>query len=189
MKQFNSKTLTTVHVLLLLCVAFTTSCSSSKLVSQVLPDEKMNAPAEGVRLLLAGIVIFPKASQTVSKYLGRNALPLWTPSTNTVAEALNQLPEYLQHANQLPLAHPAYSEQLIHAKERLPKSICQAVGITFEGREGVLLNFLPSDKTNAFVANWREHFVKVYDGGPDWWSVIYLKKEKTFTALHFDSGF
>ncbi len=113
--------------------------------------------------------------------------PLWNPTTNDVVEALNQLPDYLQHARSQPSAHPAYAEKLPLLREWLPQTICQNVGVTFDGRKGILLNCIPSH--SQMSAGWKERFIKVYDGGPRWWSVVYLPEERKFTRLHIDLGF
>jgi hypothetical protein len=164
-----------LSVFLLICVV-TVGCSTSESGRRdTISKEGGLLQPEHVKL--AGLVIFSDTQQVVSKHLGRVVGPLWTPSTNSVWEAVNQLPSYL-------LSRKSFS-----AKENLSKSFCQAAGITFEGRRGILLNFLPADGANGMSFGWREHFIKVYDGGPRWWSVIYLSEEKEFTALHFDSGF
>ena len=163
-------------------------CSASRREHWIDATEKADTLVQPEHVHLAGLVIFPDTRQAISKYLGRDAPPLWTPSTNIVVDALNQLPNYLLSTNKGPLAHPLYAEKCLPAKENLPTSICQVVGITFEGRKGVLLNFLPSDRS-VFTENWQQRFIKVYDGGARWWSVVYLPDEKTFTGLRLDLGY
>lgn len=186
MKSFISKIQIALPFVLLACVL---GCSTSKCEHRDMASEKTGGRIQPEHAYLTGLVIFPETRPGVSKHLGREVSPLWTPSTNIVAEALNKLPSYLLSTNKEPFAHPLYAEKCVPAKESLSKSICQVVGITFDGRKGVLLNFLPADRANRYGTDWRERFIKVYDGGPRWWSVIYLSEEKTFTALHFDLGY
>jgi hypothetical protein len=187
MKRFFSKTQFTLPFFLLACAGAAVGCSTSKSEHRNVASEKARGLVQPEHVYLAGLVIFPDLRLAISKHLGQEVGPLWTPSTNVVVEALNNLPSYLLSTNKEPLAHPLYAEKCLPAKENLSKSICQVVGVTFEGRKGVLLNFLPAQA--SFTAGWRDHFIKVYDGGPQWWSVIYLKEERTFTALHFDLGY
>ncbi|MGC3958268.1 MAG: hypothetical protein QM813_10110 [Verrucomicrobiota bacterium] len=174
---------------LLVFVAAIVGCATPKREQAGTALEKAGGLNQPENLYLAGLVIFPETNPAISKHLGREVDPRWTPSTNIVIEAINQLPSYLLSTNKGPLAYPQYTEKCLPAKQYLPKSICQVVGLTFEGRKGILLNFLPADQASRFETNWRERFIKVYDGGPRWWSVIYLKEEKAFTALHFDLGY
>lgn len=179
----------TLPLFSLACAVAAVGCSTSKFEHQNTASEKASGLVQPENVYLAGLVIFPDKQLVISKHLGREVSPLWTPSTNIVVEALNQLPSYLLSTNKEPLAHPHYAEKCLPAKENLPKSICQVVGITFKGKKSVLLNFLPADRANGFGTDWRENFIKVYDGGPKWWSVIYLSEDKTFIALHFDLGY
>lgn len=184
-----SKTQIALTLFLLVFVAAVVGCSTPKREHANTALEKAGGSTQSENVYLAGLVIFPETKPAISKHLGQEVDPRWTPATNLVIEAINQLPSYLLSTNKGPLAHPLYAEKCLPAKQNLPKSICQVVGLTFEGRKGILLNFLPSDRGNRFGADCRERFIKVYDGGPRWWSVIYLEEEKTFTALHFDLGY
>lgn len=173
---------------LLVCVATAVGCSTSTREHQGMPSKRASDSLQTEHVYLAGLVVFPDTHPVVSKYLGHKVEPLWTPPTNAVVEALNQLPSYLLSTNKEQLAHPLYAEECLPAKENLPKSICQVIGITYKGNKGVLLNFLPAnDKIST--SDWRDHFIKVRDGGPRWWSVVYLRDKKQFTALHFDLGY
>jgi hypothetical protein len=170
----------------LICV-LAAGCSTSERKQQDTGSEKKGGLVQPDHVHLAGLVIFRETQPNISKHLGRDVEPLWTPPTNVVREALNQLPSYLLSTNKGPLAHPLYAEKCLPAKENLPESTCQAAGVTFEGQKGVLLNFLPTGR--PFTSDWRKHFIKVYDRGPRYWSVIYLNEEKKFTALYFDLGY
>ena len=175
--------------LLLAGVTSFIGCSAAKPERQVVPPGAVNGSTNSNDVFLGGLVIFPESRAATSWYLGLDVLPLWSPSTNQVIEALNQIPEYLQLANLETLAHPSYYKHLLEAKDQLPKSICQVVGITLEGRKGVLLSFLPADRADLYAADWRERFINFADGGPRWWSVVYLVEERSFAKLHFDLGY
>jgi len=110
---------------------------------------------------------------------------LWNPSTNLVAEAIRRLPAYLQSVQTNGSA--GYTNQLPGIRERLPNTGCQIVRVTLEKRKAILLNCFPLN--HGFSKGWKQHFIKVYDGGSKWWSVVYLPDEKEFTRLRVDLGF
>jgi hypothetical protein len=56
-----------------------------------------------------------------------------------------------------------------------------------EKRKGILLNCFPL--SHRWSEGWKERFVRVYDGGSKWWSVVYLPDEKEFSRLRADLGF
>jgi hypothetical protein len=65
--------------------------------------------------------------------------------------------------------------------------VCQAIGVQYDQKKGVLLNFLPED--DLFTREWRERYIKVRDGGPRFWSVVYLPDQQRFVRLHIDLGY
>jgi hypothetical protein len=136
---------------------------------------------------LAGCVILPASTVAASWGFSRDFTPSWNPTTNDVTEALSRLPGYLQQAGSRPLAHPEYSQHLPHLLEWFPQTYCQAVGVRHYGGRAILLNFVPSD----FSANqdWKERYIVFFDGGPDWWRVVYLPGSRKFTRFHIDLGF
>jgi|GEM_PF-6183757 len=111
-------------------------------------------------------------------YLEKHFATLWNPSTNIVNEATGKIENYLRHL------HPEKSwqvQELAEIRVRLPKTVCQAVGITFEGHEAILLNCLPAE--GAFTNFWRDRFIKVFDGGAHYWNVIYIPESGSFVNL------
>ena len=116
------------------------------------------------------------------KSMAKNFLPLWSPASNIVDEATVKIPNYLRDA----AAVDAWQAQdLREIRERLPKTFCQAVGITFEGKKVILLNCLAS--RNSYITNhWQEHFIKVYDGGSRYWNVVYVPESGSFTNLEIN---
>jgi hypothetical protein len=134
----------------------------------------------------AGTVLLA-TENSQERYLKNYYYPLWMPSTNAINEALSQVTNYLQHAETEPLSHPAYANELPGVRERLPKTVCQAVGVSCNGRKGILLNCFPSE--GRWHERWRDGFIKVFDGGPRYWSVVYLTDEHRFTDLRIDLGF
>ncbi|MGI8967438.1 MAG: hypothetical protein ACR2H1_15320, partial [Limisphaerales bacterium] len=155
-------------------------CSGTKLnYGMTKPIENSVAQNE-----VAGLVIL--ASKQCSHFKA-NFLPLWDPETNSAREALGQIPMYLKGRTNEVLSHTQFHKQLPLLVQRLPNTLCQAVGVTVEKRKAILLNFLPVDHFSSRL--WREAFVKVHDGGPRWWSIVYLPQEKKFTNLWIDLGF
>jgi hypothetical protein len=114
-----------------------------------------------------------------------NCVPLWNPPTNQVAEAMQRLPDYLQQAQTN--SRSSYTNKLSGIRERLSRTACQFVGVTKENQKGILLNCIPM--THEASSGWKDRFVKVFDGGPQWWSVIYFPAQKQFTQLHVDLGY
>jgi len=132
------------------------------------------------------------SSETLATNQGslKRLAPLWNPPTNLVGEAIQRLPAYLQSAQTNGIA--GHTNQLPGIQNRLPNTGCQFVGVTvelrnLEKRKGILLNCFPL--SHSWSEGWKERFVKVYDGGPKWWSVVYLPDEKEFTRLRVDLGY
>jgi hypothetical protein len=132
-------------------------------------------------------VILPTESITENTFFPTEFKPLWTPTTNDVIEALNQLRVYLLIGDTDPLLRPSYAKKLPFLRQQLPQTACQTVGITFGQHKGILLNCVPTD--SAMSRGWEERFIKVYDGGPRWWSVVYLPENRSFTRLRIDLGY
>ncbi len=135
--------------------------------------------------VFGGWVILPSQKTVTNWGFPDNCVPLRNPSTNEVAEAMQRLPDYLQQAKQN--GRPSYTNILPGMRERLPRTACQFVGVTIENQKGILLNCI--SMTHKASSGWKDHFVKVFDGGPQWWSVIYLPDQKQFTQLHVDLGY
>jgi len=120
-----------------------------------------------------------------------NLDPTWDPPEAAVSQSKEQLPAFLNHVDTTSLPYPLYAD--VFAKElpglikRLPTTVCQIVGVTYEGHKGLLLNCLPMN--HSFSKNWREQFANVHDGGPRFWSVVYLPDEQRFAHLHIDLGY
>jgi hypothetical protein len=136
----------------------------------------------------AGAVLL-MAEDSRSSYLRHNYHPLWNPSTNDANYALGQVKNYLLQADNFLSSRPGTAKELPGVLERLPKTVCQAVGVTYAKRKGILLNCLPSDVDEDWHEDWKKEFVKVFDGGPKYWSVIYLPDERRFVRLGIDLGF
>jgi len=127
--------------------------------------------------VFSGVVLLSSDS---AEYL-KNFLPLWNPSTDVVNEATSKIGDYLRQV------HPDNSWQAQDISEicgRLPKTVCQAVGITFEGHKAILLNCLPAN--HSFTRSWREHFIKVFDGGARYWNIIYIPESGSFVELEIN---
>jgi hypothetical protein len=130
-------------------------------------------------------IILPTNGLTNQWGFKKSYQPLWNPSSNQVAEAIQRLPTFLEAAQTNGLS--GYTNQLPGIRERLPRTGCQFIGVTLEKHKGILLNCFPLSRDPS--GDWKKRFVKVYDGGPRWWSVVYLPDEKEFTQLRVDRGF
>ena len=141
--------------------------------------------ADTNRVALSDWVILPAEVAATNRGFPENFEPLWNPTTNHITEAIRCLLDYLQRMQTN--GQSFYTNQLPGIRERLPRTACQFVGVSFEKRKVILLNCIPAN--HGFSRDWENRFVKVYDGGPRWWSVIYLPDEKEFTRLRVDLGF
>jgi len=152
------------------------------------PDRAERTITNSPNSVFAGTVILSaEAHNTNGSYLRTSFFPLWNPTTNDVAEAVKRLSTYLKDGDGQQFSHPRYATELPGIREGLPKTLCQFVGVTFDGRKGILLNCIPPDTRRA--EKWRESYIKVFDGGPQYWSIIYIPDERKFTQLRVDLGF
>ena len=135
--------------------------------------------------VFGGWVILPAETAVTNWGFPDNCVPLWNPSTNDVAAAMQRLPDYLQQGQTN--SRSSYTNKFPGIRERLPRTACQFVGVTIENQKGILLNCIPM--THRASSGWKDHFVKLFDGGPPWWSVIYFPDQKQFTQLHVDLGY
>ncbi len=133
---------------------------------------------------LAAFVILPAAD--VASHPRWSGLPAtWDPPTNVVAEALLRLPAFLSDPRNEPLG--GVNHLLPGVRRRLPNTVCQAIGVQYDQKDGVFLNCLPADTRR--LEGWRERYVRVYDGGPRFWTVVYLPEERKFVRLRIDLGY
>jgi hypothetical protein len=107
--------------------------------------------------------------------------PLWDASTNNVNDATAKIADYLR---QLHSDNAMRAQEISQIRARLKKTVCQAVGITFEGQKAVLLNCLPLD--SSLIEPWRKTYLKVYDGGSHFWNVIYLPGSDSFVNFEIN---
>lgn len=145
------------------------------------------AKGEIIRPAKLAILSYSSAGLTNSPPFGLDLIAIGAPKTNLVEAALNGLPVYLSSFKGLH-KDSMYAEKCLPALRNLTNSYCQAVRVTYKGQAGVLLNFLPGDRPE-WTIGWQDHWIKVHDGGPRYWQVVYLETEKTFTRLHFDLGY
>ena len=174
---------TIIHeAMLLVCVAVC-GCSGTKPPHQqpqtAVQANELNSHSFASTALLV-------AEKCRSQYLQVEYSPLWNPPSNAVDHALNELPAFLLKAGTSPLAHAHY-DQVPNLQKRLPQTVCQVVGVTLNNEKAILLNCLP--KPARWDHRWKEDFIKFYDGGPAYWSVVYLPDEHRFTRLRIDLGF
>jgi hypothetical protein len=133
---------------------------------------------------VAAFVVLPAAD--VASHPGARVLPpTWDPATNVVAEALLRLQAFLSDPRNEPL--DARVPRLAGVRRRLPNTVCQVIGVRYEQKKGVFLNCLPAD--SRMNEGWRERYIRVSDGGPRFWRVVYFPEEGVFFDLQIDHGY
>ena len=80
-------------------------------------------------------ILIAENIRTDSHSFRQDFLPIWNPPTNIVSEVFRKLPEYL------------LAKKLANRLKQLPMSVCQVIGITFEGHQLIFLNFLPANNS------------------------------------------
>lgn len=192
MKSFRlaSKSAYRWHAVLMVILA--SGCSGTKFADRPLPAESKNAAMKSAPF--ADRVVFsskqiPTLSETPS--LGADFGPSWDPSEEVVAKALGQVPYFLNHLGKESLQYPSYAD--VYAKElqglqqRMPTTVCQIVGVVYQGRRGLILNCFPIN--GSHLDSWHEYYVLTHDRGPRYWSVVYLLEEQKFMRFYIDLGF
>ena len=163
--------------LLLLSAALAVNgCGGAKIPLQASVMSEGNVACESHAF--SGVVLL---SQDNASYLKKHFSTLWDPSANAVNEATSKIEDYLR---QVRPDNPWQVEDLSEIRARLSKTVCQAVGITFEGHKAILLNCLPAK--NSFTQSWRDRFIEVFDGGAHYWNVIYIPESGSFVNLQIN---
>lgn len=116
--------------------------------------------------------------------------PVWSPSKSQAIGALEEIPSLLaalrpEMGKVVSTNHARYLPQL---RANFTNSVCQVVGLTIGQEKALWLNFLPKDG-GRFTQDWETKLVNVSDGGPRYWSVVYLLGQNEFTRLRIDLGF
>jgi hypothetical protein len=136
-------------------------------------------------------VLFPKSAVSDRyRYPLAWGDPVWSPSKSQVIGALEQIPSLLTavrpETGKVVSANRArYLPQL---RANFTNSVCQVVGVTIGQEKALWLNFLPKDD-GRFTQDWQTKLVEVFDGGPRYWSVVYLLGQNEFMRLRIDLGF
>jgi len=186
MTSLNIKLAINAGALVVLVSCLVMGCSSTKTEPEVTPHSTNSVNVTNAGFAGTVILTLP-AGETNGAFPGGQYFPLWNPSTNIAAEALKKLPDYLENAGQEPLADPMYFEKLPLLRERLPRTLGQILGVTYEGRKAILLNCIPAE--HDWNGEWRNKFAHAHDEGPRWWHIVYLPEEHKFTGLYIDLGF
>jgi len=113
--------------------------------------------------------------------------PLWTPSREAACEALTRLPGYLRGLTNGVAGAWGTGSTVARIQSSMATTFCQAVGVTFKGRQCVLLSCLPS--AGAISSGWKERYIRAEDGGPGFWRVIYVSDERRLTRLQLNGGY
>lgn len=108
----------------------------------------------------------------------------WTPTTNEVFHVEARLKEYLAGSTN------KYAPQI---RSKLSWFYRQYVGYTARGEKFILCNFLPGEKGERLghdhFDSLRKAFIKVYDGGPDYWVIHYNVSKDQCEGLRVDLGY
>jgi len=132
--------------------------------------------------------IIPEGYPPNHHYLARYYRGFWTPVKEQVAEAEAYLALFLETALHDRNLHPEYPLHIPRIKANLPKFRRQYVGVTVNNARVIFCNFFPGAQGDS-DGRWRYSFVKVFDGGPSFWTVLFDPATKKFSRLRIDLGF
>jgi hypothetical protein len=104
-----------------------------------------------------------------------------------VIEALTRLPDYLGGFTNVAKGTWISAATVAGLQSGMAKTICQAVGVTYQGRQCILLSCLPS--VDSLSSGWKERYVRAEDRGPGFWRVIYVPDEQRFTRLQLHGDY
>ena len=130
-------------------------------------------------ILIFGATFAGFAQQTISK---ENQVILsntswwseikWTPTEEQTAKALTAIEQLLND----PEALKKFSERATSSADKIrihfPEYGVQFYGVIKGGEKYICCNFFSANTTTS-SADWKQHPVKVYDGGFWYWSILY----------------
>ncbi len=172
------------YILAIVSVAATIvgGCSGAKTANRPRQTISQNTICE--KYSFAGAVLLaPENCQ--SDFWGRSCEPLWNPSTNVVNEALSQVTNFFDHPKSEQLRNTYDANRLSELERQLTNTFCQVVGVTFQGKKGILLNCMPA----RFHRDRREVFFRIYGDLHGFWSVVYLPEKREFTDFYLKHGY
>jgi hypothetical protein len=111
----------------------------------------------------------------------------WDPTVEQVRAAMQSLPEFLEISRQSYGVGSSRRKQVQEVIRQLPQTLCQGVGVEFNGQNAILLNCLPSGGPRS--EGWNKRYIRVFDGGPRFWYAVYRVDTQEFTNLRIDQGF
>jgi hypothetical protein len=117
----------------------------------------------------------------------KSVIASWNPTNVQMREAIHSLPDFLEASRRAHGAGSYRNELLQGVIRRLPETFCQGVGVELDGQQAILLNCLPNGGPRA--EGWEEHYIRVFDGGPRFWYVVYQMEAERFSQLQIDQGF
>ena len=98
---------------------------------------------------------------------------IWTPSEEDIQELESLLPKYLEGRNKPHSETPPQGEY--HR---------QYVGFIQNGERYIYGNFYQAESWTA--GSESSHAVRVCDGGPSFWGIVFQVRTKTFQDIHFN---
>jgi hypothetical protein len=111
----------------------------------------------------------------------------WNPTVEQVRAAMQSLPKFLEISRQSYGVGSYRRKQVQEVIRQLPKTLCQGVGVEFNGQNAILLNCLPDGSPGS--EGWKKRCIRVFDGGPRFWYAVYRVDTQEFTHLRIDQGF
>jgi hypothetical protein len=172
---------------ILLMVVFL-GCTSNRI--NVAPAALAIAPiSPPAKLFAGGVILSPEAVEDSQLRRQGNA-PFWKPSTHEVEQAISRITAYLA-SDSARDGHGRPSSQFLLPliEANLPQTLCQAVGVTRRGQRAILLNCIPAGTHFTSSSEWQYRYIRWYDAGPRWWSVVYFPTTGNFSELRIDRGF
>lgn len=100
---------------------------------------------------------------------------------------MQSLPEFLEVSRKSYGIGSYRRKQMQGVIRQLPETLCQGVGVEFNGQNAILLNCLPGG--SPMSEGWNERYIRVFDGGPRFWYAVYRVDTQEFTRLRIDQGF
>ena len=125
--------------------------------------------------------IVPAELAARHRFLAKNYREFWTPEPEQIAKAEVKISAFIAASK---------SEQAAEIGRKLKRFRRQYVGYLAGGEKCILCSFLPgvNDGEDPF-SGLKRSFIKVYDGGPSFWSIHYQVEKDQCSRFSVDGGF
>jgi hypothetical protein len=115
--------------------------------------------------------IVPAELAARHRSLAKRYKDFWTPEPEHIAKAEAKISAFIAASK---------SEQAAEIGRKLKRFRRQYVGYVADGEKCILCSFLPGVKDGEDpFSGLRRSFIKVYDGGPSFWSIHYQVEKET----------